>query len=386
MQLARQLKAAGIDTFPCAVRYDTVKQRWQKQPLTVNREPWGTTALRAIDDPQVAWRNCEVLGIPIPAGVVIVDLDCYKPGVTPENVSMMLGVQMPWEQALIQTTISGGHHYAFRLPEWQVKQGDNLCGPGSGVDTRVAGKGFICSGGGYAPGPDGVGVFKLAHPSSLPVLPDGCRHVFEHIQQEAPAPAQLVSSDDRDPDLVRQALAHIDPTERGTWRNVGFAIKHYFHDDEGTGFAIWDDWSRGDIGHGECPTSYDPDTQYPQWQSFKAVKEGATITIGTLFHMAIVGGWQPPAKFDTASAFGAGAISIEAFDALVAKRGMRLQMRAHFPEGLGVYFTRRIGQKRASSGTVVMVDSADPQYLVVRPDGGKRYTCRIHFRCVEGVC
>jgi P4 family phage/plasmid primase-like protien len=318
VQLAHQLKAAGIASFPCAVNYNYAKQKWEKHPLTVNRESWGATAQRPLDDPAVQWADCRVLGIPIPDDVVVIDLDTYRPGCTPETADMLFGTPLPWAQALIQTTISGGSHYAFKLPDWPVRQGANIGGPGSGVDTRVAGRGFICSGEGYT-AMGAFGVMRLAHPESLPILPDDCRTLLEQPATEQPQRTELPDSDDRDIDVVKQALSHIDPSERDTWRDIGFALKHHFHDDEETGFTLWDAWSSGEYGSDDTPIGYTAETQRSQWSGFRAVREGAQITAGTLFHMALRGGWVPPARFDTSMAFGEGAASVETFNALITR-------------------------------------------------------------------
>jgi len=318
MQLAQQLKAAGVDTFPCAVNYNYTKQKWEKHPVTVNREPWAATAQRPIDDPAVQWNGCKVLGIPVPDDVVIIDLDTYRPGCSTDSADMIFGTQLPWAQSFIQATIGGGSHYAFRLPAWPVKQGSNIGGPGSGINTRVAARGFICSGEGYGQAAP-FGVLRMAYPESLPVLPEACRALLEQPVAEQPQRTELPDNDDRDVEAVKAALAHIDPTERDTWRDIGFALKHYFHDDEETGFALWDAWSSGEYGGHDCPATYAAETQRSQWSSFRAVREGATITIGTLFHMALQGGWTPPARFDTSTAYGEGAAPVETFNGLVTR-------------------------------------------------------------------
>ena len=308
MQLAATLKAAHIDSFPCSVFYDSAKTKWQKHPLTVDGEPWSKTAARPLNDPAVRWQNTTVLGVPVPAGVVILDADLYKPGCTLHAIERRLDCAMPWQDALIQTTIGGGAHYAFRMPAWTVKQGDTFGGI-AGFDTRVAGKGFICTGEGYTP--NGFGVLRLSAPQSLPVLPDGCRHILEAVEAPKVAPAALPTGD-RNIDQIVAALSHIDLTSRDQWRDMGFALKHHFHDDEETGFAIWDAASQNWPG-------YDNDAQWPQWSSFKAYREGATITIGTLFHRAMRAGWTPPATFDVSAAFGQGAAPANVFNDLVTK-------------------------------------------------------------------
>lgn len=326
MQLGNELKAIGVDAFPCVLVHDNNKDKWNKRPITPaigggKYEDWRDTAKRPIGDPAVRWdtSDCGCVGIPIPVGLVILDVDSYKPGCSTDNIDAMFGAKLPWTEALIQTTVSGGQHYAFRAPSWDVKQGSNIGGPGSGLDTRISDKGFICAGGEkYVPDPSGFGARRLAYPESLPVLPDACRPLLEKVAHVAPQqPAELSSSEDRDIDIIKAALAHIDPTERDTWRNTAFALKHYFHDDEATGYEIWDQWSAGEYWAGGCPAEYNPDTQAKDWDGFKAVRDGATITAGSMFHMAARAGWRPPARFDTSLAFGAGAAPTEAFNALV---------------------------------------------------------------------
>lgn len=316
MQLAQDLKAAGIDTFPCSITWNPTKQKYEKHPRTVNGEPWADTARRPIDDPAVQWQGSNALGIPIPLGVLIVDLDTYKPGCSTQQIDALFGVSLPWDQALIQTTVSGGSHYAFRAPGWSVKQGDNLGGPGSGIDTRVAGLGFICSGEGYQTA-GAFGLMALAFPEHLPALPDACRPLLEKHDVPAQTPAELPTGN-RDIEHITAALTHVDPDcSRDEWRNIGMALKHQFHDDPDTGYALWDAWSAGQFSANGAPTTYEPTSQRKQWNGFKAAREGSSITVATLYHMAMVSGWQPPAQFDTSMAFGTGAAPSEIYDTLI---------------------------------------------------------------------
>jgi len=321
MQLAQELKQLGLAAFPCAVSYDERKTKWVKRPLTVDKESWAVTGRRDINDPRVQWGGCTVLGLPVPEGVVIIDLDHYVDGCTTEAVDAILGVRLDWGAALVQTTIGGGGHYAFRAPQgWGVNQSDSIGGL-KGFDTRVGSKGFICSGQGYAPC-NSFGVYRLAYPDSLPPLPDECRPTLEKTVHEVPESSkELTDSADRDVPTLVEALRFVDPTTRETWRNVGFALKHYFHDDEGTGYAIWDAWSRGEFTpDGTEPEGYNAETQPSQWAGF-AVQRGdqPTITAGWLFHNAMQGGWRPPARFDTSGAFGANALKADAFNDLVQR-------------------------------------------------------------------
>ena len=307
---AEQLRAAGVACFPCWARYNSDKGRYDKGPAVPRGESWQAAAHRPYDDPALNWSS-GIIGVPIPAGVVVFDLDTYK-GVTREAVEQWLGVPLNWGQAALQRTIGGGEHYAFKC-DWPVKQGDSIGVPG--FDTRAAGKGFICSGEGYAP-LGAAGLFALSQPACLPELPDAARPQLEHV---APAPTQRTDvPTDSTPDEIVQALRHIDPgCSRAEWVRIGMALRHQFEDDLATGLTLFDQWSSGEFWEDGAPENYVSEHIEHQWGSFKA--EGGT-TIATLFYRAIQGGWRPPATFDTSLAFGSGGSADgDTFDRLVER-------------------------------------------------------------------
>jgi hypothetical protein len=131
----------GREIFPVVKVWDKTKKKWNKRPAV--RGSWqGYEATAAEID------RSENLGLGIPAGRVVVDVDAYK-GTTTDQIDAALGVTLDWDGARIQRTVSGGEHYCFVLPEGAVvRQGDSLLGV-SGFDTRATGKGWICSGDGY---------------------------------------------------------------------------------------------------------------------------------------------------------------------------------------------------------------------------------------------
>lgn len=309
---AEQLRSAGVLTFPCWARFNPQKGRWDKGPAVPRGESWQVSAQRAFNDPVLDWSS-GIFGVPIPPGVLVLDLDVYK-GATRQAVEQYLGCALDWDRALIQQTIGGGEHYAFQC-NWPARQGDTLDGC-TGFDTRAAGKGFIASGQGYTP--VGFGLFALAHPAQLPALPAQARAVLEQPETpERDAPAPLPTDDERNTDQVVAALRHIDPgTSRDEWVRVGLALRHYYHDDEPTGMDLFDRWSAGEYWEGGAPPNYVPEHIPHQWGSFKP--EGKT-TVATLFYRAIQSGWVPPANFDTSAAFGDGAMDATAFQGLVER-------------------------------------------------------------------
>lgn len=320
MILAEQLRQAGVPTFPCWARFNADRGRWDKGPATPRvadgkGESWQLTALRPFNDPALDWSS-GVIGVPVPAGVLVFDLDTYK-GVTREAVERVLGCRPAWDAAFIQRTVGGGEHYAFAC-DWHATQGSSL--GVEGFDTRAAGRGFICSGNGYSP--VGFGLFALAYPAALPALPAEARAVLERSAQAELPPRAPLEQTTPEVEQVVEALRHIDPgMPRSDWYRVGVALKAAFREDlDADGYDLFERWSAGEFWHGGAPANYVTDGQGScahQWGTFKP--EGG-VTPSTLFYYAIEGGWRPPATFDTAAAFGGQApASADAFGALVTR-------------------------------------------------------------------
>jgi hypothetical protein len=81
---------------------------------------------------------------------------------------------------------------------------------------------------------------------------------------------------------LRSALSTIPAVSRDVWLRVGMAL-------HATGwpnaFEIWDAWSR------TCPEKHDEADQRKTWDSFRGPRAGASITLGTVFHLAREHGW-----------------------------------------------------------------------------------------------
>ncbi len=303
-QTAITLKAAGLDVFPCLE---------DKAPAVGKGQDWRDVA--RLDPNSLTWPSA-IVGVPIPEGVVVLDLDTYK-GVTTQQIEAATGGPIPWQAAHIQTTKSGGAHYAFRAPAWPCKNAPNLKHNETGIkleglDARAAGKGYIATGEPYYRPTHLGGPVIMAYPDALPPLPEHLRPWVEHVENTS---ADRVEVSSEDAQAIREALAHINPgCGRDEWVSVGLALKSGFGDDP-EGLTLFDEWSSGSLWQdGEPPANYVPEHIDHQWGSFKA--EGGR-TIATLYYRAMEGGWKPPARLDLASIFGQNAADSDTFAATV---------------------------------------------------------------------
>lgn len=291
---ANTIREVGLDCFPC----DPVR----KVPLVQRGQDWRQAAKQPLDRlaPSTVW------GVPVPEGVVVIDLDLYK-GVTRQSVEAITG-PLDWDNALIQRTQKGGEHYAFRAPQWPVRQTDSNSGV-DGFDTRVGGKGYIATGAGY----EMRGLFGplvMANPDLLPALPDTARASLEMATHQSSTGAKGPHTASLE--QIRDALRYVSPhCVRSKWVKIGLALKSF---DPDNGFEVFDEWSRGDIGDQGVPDSYHEASQFRQWQSFKV--EGGT-TIASLFYEAFAGGWPIPKSFDVSNVFGS-ADNTETIDDILA--------------------------------------------------------------------
>lgn len=255
------------------------------------------------------WRD-GYIGIRVPAGKVVFDIDTYK-GVTTDDVDKLLGCKIPWAEALIQDTERGGQHYLLECT-WNVRQGSDVHGL-IGFDIRSAGKGYICTHETIYRQQGKSGVFAFHESVKCPPLSDTCRPLLENKPRER---TTTEGQYDLDPEEVIKALHHIRPDcPRDMWRNTGMAAHHGFEGHE-DGLDIWERFSAGEFHGDEVPHNYQEGRCQIEWDSFDSSKEGG-IKLETLFHYAIQGGYKPPAKMTAAMAFGANAAPTEAFNDLV---------------------------------------------------------------------
>lgn len=271
-EIAVQLAACGLPIFPC----------WD------NKQPAIKGGFKAASVILGDYWPSPLVGIPIPDGIIVIDIDAHK-GMTTALIDQALNCQLDWVGSLLQYTPSGGAHYGFKVIE-SMRQGSDLFEDqiGKGFDTRVTTRGYICAGGVYG-SDDPIGVLKLAAPAALPPLPPNAIKALtaQAATQHEPAP---LPTGDRNADEVRKMLRCLAADcGRSEWCNTALALKHHYHDNDETGWVLFDNWSMtgGD--------AYDPVEARKLWDTISpTTSDGrASITLATVAHKAIEKGYVP---------------------------------------------------------------------------------------------
>ena len=224
----------------------------------------------------------DLIGVMIPTGVYVIDVDSYK-GVTTEDIENVLGGDsIAWDSAALQKTGRGGTHYAFRV-DVDLIQGSDLLGV-KGFDSRVSGKGYICTGRGY----EDLSVWGLIEtlndPGDLPTLP-ACAiealsvkklDAFEAVEDDELDDFESILSNQRLGLNSIEILAYLDSLsveyaeEGDKWLRVGMALYHETGGSE-EGYKLFDDFSL------KCPEKYNAEKNRSRWNSFNK-KGGKVIT------------------------------------------------------------------------------------------------------------
>lgn len=237
------------------------------------------------------WRSWDkgadtpVYGLMIPKGVYIIDLDTYK-GVTTEQADAAIGVPLAWSEAELQRTMSGGTHYAFRVPDSaDLTNGANVGGV-SGLDTRASGKGYIATGRGYEPlAPFGV-IEALAEKDLLPELPEEALAFFATGGADSDDDDLLGAVSALPLDFTDEQVAHYmskltaeQATDSGSWLTVMFGLYHQTQGSE-AGWQLFDAFSR------LAPTKYNERENRKRWESAGKNRRGKPVTFASVVEMA----------------------------------------------------------------------------------------------------
>lgn len=223
--------------------------------------------------------DARLFGVPVPNGAVVIDHDSYKPGaISKKALAQNLGISLETlDDAHLQTTRSGGSHYAFTVPDGADIP--NVVDVWPGVDIRSAGRGYIASGRGYidAEGvPIGLAAIELiSRGPSLDPAP---------LCKRAEKPKAIVATTVTPLADIKCCLDHLDTDEQ--WLSVGMSV-HQAAGGSEEAWELFNEWSAQFHG------SYDYDNNRKRWDSFKVGKPGAA-GMGTLIHLAGVSAHDLP--------------------------------------------------------------------------------------------
>lgn len=217
-----------------------------------------------------------LIGIMIPKGVVVIDIDTHK-GCTTEQVDAALGVQLNWDLSELQTTMNGGKHYVFRIPEnADLPNGTNLLGV-TGFDTRASFKGYIATGKGYTNLTLLPTVQEALHDATywtelpqeaIDKLLGGRAAVSTNSAGDAEVSDLEAAINSQPLDLTEEEvcnyvgkLTEADAEDGSTWLKVGMGI---YHQCEGAewGWELFDEFSK------LSADKYDENNNRKRWDSF----------------------------------------------------------------------------------------------------------------------
>ena len=228
--------------------------------------------------------NTPLVGVMIPKGVFIIDIDTYK-GVDLSEIESELGCQIDWESAELQKTLNGGVHYAFNVPgESELINGSDLFGI-VGFDTRSALKGYIATGEGYENLTFHDDIIEALQ-DELPGLPEKAVQKLQIIYSEnideedellSVVAAQPLDITYQDVCEYMELLSEDHAEDQTTWLNIGMGLWHQLGEE---GWELFDQFSR------RCPDKYNKEANRRRWESFARKQHTNPRTFATIIDLA----------------------------------------------------------------------------------------------------
>ena len=247
----------------------------------------------------------QMYGIKIPTGFIVIDLDSYK-GITEQDIEKLFGCEFNWDDAFAQSTLNGGKHFIFTVPEHsELKQGSNLFAL-QGFDTRVANKGYIASGEGYTTKGGGK-VEELFDDMFAPELPQAAIDKLTDNRQLALVDDldslvnknNIALSNDNGTyltiDQIENTLNRL-PEDVGTdnesWMTVCAGLKRQFlgsgeteetlNDRNSAGYKVLDKWSSKRTGYDSKIEQHN----FTRWCSFTIDNSNNPVTFASVVNLA----------------------------------------------------------------------------------------------------
>jgi len=132
MECVHQYQDLGYAVFPCDQNTKRARVKWRN--LTVE------------DSRGIKWRDGDLIGLVVPQGAIVLDLDIKE---SVDGMANMTGMTPIWEHYVwdvarsVAITGSGGMHLWFRCPDRLHWLGTSTGGLPAGVDVRANSKGYV---------------------------------------------------------------------------------------------------------------------------------------------------------------------------------------------------------------------------------------------------
>lgn len=217
----------------------------------------------------------------IVSGLLVVDVDARNGGVESYKKLSALLPSVDESGFVVETGSGGGSkHVYFSLPEPIAMVQTHKEFPG--IDFKTSGF-VVGSGSVHASGM--LYETLVGEPCDITPAPQALIELLKKPERHrAVIDGSAIDVSDSD---LRDMCAYINPScGHEEWIRVGMALHHAT---QGSGFAIWDDWSAGGDSY---PGSDELDKR---WQSFG--KSSNPVSLGTLMHYAREGGYVEPVDF-----------------------------------------------------------------------------------------
>ena len=214
------------------------------------------------------------LGVSPAEGIVIFDVDTYK-GISTDDIDLLLGCELNWDEALLQTTPSGGHHYVFATNR-PIRQGVDIKGL-VGFDIRVSGKGWIATGEGYSADVPTLIETLSGDDPFLVDLPDEAVAALEetHTKDDSFGDDLFnlcskldITLEDASVDLSKLPESYTE--DRDNWLKIGMGLHHQFDGSEDA-YQLFDTFSQR-----TTEDNYNQQANRRTWDSFGNGNGGVT--------------------------------------------------------------------------------------------------------------
>ncbi len=213
------------------------------------------------------------------SGITVIDIDVGPNKMGAETWSGLIE-EHGEPNTLMAKTGGGGLHIYFKYNS-ALRTGSNRLG--KGVDVR--------SDGGYVVAPPSKhrsgGLYAWLGDEPLDDLP---KHLLQAKKDLRGSKRSKELNKKYSLEQVKEMLDHVPSEDRDTWRNIGVILGREFSrtDEAWTVYSEWSDKAGGTKGR-----NHDEIMREAFYKVSQDVSSGKELSVGTIVHLAVTGGWAP---------------------------------------------------------------------------------------------